>query len=207
MRVKPQKLRNNQMSSKLLSSKKSKVVTVLVGSALVLAGVGVSGAYLSAQETLQVKANVTTLGILVNGVPVNAAPLTINDIAPGVNGEGHGSFTVGNTSPTLAGTITIGAPIHVNSIHGNANLLAQNAKEIRNDLTYRVTGTNGFDSGWKSVTDTSAVNSDGQISLGDIPANTTATYYVDVKLADTAGNDWQGASVDGTVTVVNTQKH
>jgi len=170
---------------------KTKIValgsTAAVG--LGIAITAASGAYFSASEQMPVSGSTGTLSVMVNGAASNAIGIAFPNLVPGQTQQQV--FTVTNTG-SVAANVTIGEPITVSSLHGNVQAANYGL------LSVGVEGHGGLHS---------ILATPDTISLGELGAGDTGTYTVDVALDSSAGNDWQGASASGTVTVTLDQVH
>jgi len=174
----------------------TKTKIIALGSTAAL-GVGIaisaaSGAYFSASEPMPVSGNTATLSVEVNGAASDATGITFKNIAPGK--KLTQSFTVKNTG-TVAADVEIGAPISVSGVHGHVSSMAELGQ-----LSAGIVGYGGL----KAITGYSGTST---IDLGTLQPNQTRTYTAEVLLDQNAGNDWQGATASGTVTVTLNQAH
>jgi len=184
----------NQLSIRI--NKKKPLAIALASLAVIGMGAGLSSAYFTASEPLTVNGSVASFGILVNGAPSNAAPLTIGKIAPGVVAKG--TFTVTDTSDTLAGVVYIDQLISLGNVSGGNGLTAADLA----DLKISIVGSNGY-----NLPFTAADQLGGAVlDLGGIAKNSTNTYVVSAKLAEDAGNQWIGASVNNAAVQITVKQ-
>jgi len=179
-----------------INIKKKPLVAAVIALALMGAGLGATGAYFSASQPLTVNGSVASFGILINGAPSNAAPVSFSKFGPGVVSEG--SFTVTDTSDTLAGVVYADQLINLGNVTGGGSLTAADLSK----LEISIDGTNGYSLPFTPLSQLGTT----PLSLGSIGVGATNTYYVKAKLSTAAGNEWIGASLSNAQIQITVQQ-